>query len=154
MTLDDFEGGLDRYGVDLADWPDGVAAMARALLADSAEARALVETRLRFERLFAAPTPPPAPSVDAILRVATARPRRRGDALSQRWLRWIGAEAPLGLGWRPAAALATYLAVGLLTGFLTGSLSGEASPRLPVLTAATLNFVDGSALDRAGVLDD
>ena len=76
MELRDFRRRLETHGAGLARWPEGEAVAARALLAASAEARALLAETLRLDAALDA-TPggaalPPDPEALARMRAAVA----------------------------------------------------------------------------------
>ncbi|CAM3991621.1 Hypothetical protein HVIM_03727 [Roseomonas mucosa] len=76
MELRDFRRRLETHGAGLARWPEGEAVAARALLAASAEARALLAETLRLDVALDA-TPggaalPPDPEALARMRAAVA----------------------------------------------------------------------------------
>jgi hypothetical protein len=59
VLLEDFEDGLDEYGTDLNDWPDGLRVAALALLERSSEARQFFEDEKRLDAaLLASATRP------------------------------------------------------------------------------------------------
>jgi hypothetical protein len=82
MGLDRFAELLDAYGARPERWPDGERAAALALLARSAQARALRDRAARLDALLDR-LPDVAPSPDLAARVLRAAPRRRrrGPAL-------------------------------------------------------------------------
>jgi hypothetical protein len=111
MSLARFASILDAYGAAPRRWPATERAAAEALLAGSAEARAMLERAAELDRLLdAAEAPAPSPALRAAVLRAAPRPRRRSDL-------------PRRLGGRRAAAAA--LAASLLLGIVAGgTLSG------------------------------
>ena len=104
---------LDAHGADPDAWPEAELDAALALLASSAEARALNASAARLDRLLdRAPTLGPSPELKArVLATAgeAARPWRRRDA-------WGLAVWPFGPVWQPAAALAVAALLGIALG--------------------------------------
>jgi hypothetical protein len=58
MTLDEFSRGLDRYGPDLARWPESEQSVARAFLREDQRAAALHASALRLDALLGATVAP------------------------------------------------------------------------------------------------
>ena len=108
MDLSTFADCADRFGPDLNRWPEPRRGAARALVADSAEARALlVRVRSLDDRLNAlAREPAPAHLAPRIL---ASLPKDRWAELTE-WFR-----AAL---WRPALAATLPLALGFIIGAL------------------------------------
>ena len=105
---------LDACGADPDGWPVAERDDALALLASSAEARALGERAARLERLLdRAPTLEPSPELRARVLAAAGRAappwRARSDA-------WALALWPFGPVWRPAAGLAAAVLLGVAVG--------------------------------------
>lgn len=97
-----FENGLDRWGGDLAGWPDEARRDAVALLAVSAPARELHESMLEVERALALPLTGDT-GFDRFTAVATRQPQeQRARPMLRR------------AGW--GAAIAAALVLGILIG--------------------------------------
>lgn len=122
MQERDFEALLDRYGADLARWPDAaLSSDARALLVRSLEARTMLDKACRLADLFdAAAMPPPQPT-EALVERATAHPQMaaRRKRISVADFSWLG------LGRWHAVAFASCLVLGILLG--VGSVSNSDS---------------------------
>jgi len=119
VSLNEFTSALDRWGTDLTHWPTGPREDAASLLAESAEARALLAAERQLEAFMR--TNDPAGAVDgaAVTRLingvmanlptpapAASRPRR------PHWLAALG----LGNEWmaRFAASMAAAAMLGLV----------------------------------------
>lgn len=149
MGLDRFHAMVEAYGGRPEHWPAAERAAALALLAVSAEARALRDEAVALDALLdRASVPAPSPALaDRILAqapvVASARPApasaaRAGPAVRLgRWLRLVLPEAA---DWRGAAALAASLLVGIAVGYLTPPADSAAG-----WTAAEQQAVDAFA---------
>lgn len=113
LSLQRFSELVEAYGGDASRWPGRERAAARALLADSAEARALIEREIVVERGLQLPEPPPPPAAlrARILQAAPSRPAAKSRGFWRDLLDEFG-------GWRPvlvpaAAALVLGLGLGL-----------------------------------------
>lgn len=106
--IDVFADRLDAYGPDLARWPADRAGEAQALLARSAEARALQSESERFARLLASAAEAPAPHGFAF-RVVGEIAARRED----RWFRLFGSPGRFGLASAGLCAAAVVIGVSL-----------------------------------------
>src|SRR5262249_37344088 len=126
MTLARLRAVIDAYGTRAARWPAAERAAAAALVAESAEARALVTAAAPLDELLdSVPAIAPTPALRAaILAVAPRAAPRRGDG----WRALIG---ELG-GWRLAGAvLAASLVLGIVSGgWLSRGMSTETMPDL------------------------
>ncbi len=119
ISIDRFRTLLDAYGAAAERWPEVERAAALALVAESAEARTLMDDARKLDDLLDS-LPVAEPSPDLTERLLAAAPVA-GPAPSARqrssWIRRsIGALWPELPAWRPAAALAAALACGLVTG--------------------------------------
>ena len=105
---------LDVHGADPDSWPEAELDDALALLASSAEARALNASAARLDRLLdRAPTLEPSPELKARVLVTA------GESVHPRRIRprtWAAALWPFGPAWQPAAALALSALVGVALG--------------------------------------
>ncbi len=129
---------LDAHGADPDAWPETERDDALALLASSAEARALNASAARLDRLLdRAPTLEPSPELKARVLAAAgeaARPWRRRDA-------WVLAVWPFGPVWRPAVALAVAALLGIAFGTVAPpGLVGSPDPAPLAEEFATLAF--------------
>ena len=127
MTLARLRAVIDAYGTRTAHWPAAERAAAMALLAASAEARALVTKAAPLDELLdTVPAIAPTPALRAaILAAAPRAAKRRGDG----WRALIG---ELG-GWRLAGAvLAASLVLGIVSGgwLSLGQTTEASSPDL------------------------
>lgn len=129
MTLEEFEAALDLYGASVADWPEAQRLGAAALLARSAQARAMLAAAEEVSTLLAQTRAGPGSGgngvgIDRIVAIATARPQERPPA--------VGLRLPHA-GWRYAACIAV-----ALTGFALGMADGlsQAAPLSPIVTLA------------------
>lgn len=118
MDLARLEALLAAYGADPARWPDDERDAALALLARSAEARALRDAAARLDAaLDAVPAPEP-PSADLVARVLAAAPA-----------------APAERGWPWAAAAASLAAAAALSLWLQGTTPTVEAPDVAGLGA-------------------
>jgi len=129
MTLEEFEAALDLYGACVADWPEAQLLGATAVLARSAEARAMLAAAEEVATLLAQTRAGPGSGgvgvgLDRIVALATARPQQHPTA--------VGLRLP-GAGWRYAACVAV-----ALTGFALGVADGlgQAAPLSPIVALA------------------
>jgi hypothetical protein len=129
MTLEEFETALDLYGACVADWPEAQRLGAAAVLARSAEARAMLAAAEEVVMLLAQTRAGPGSGgdgvgIDGIVTIATARPQQRPPA--------VGFRLPHA-GWRYAACIAV-----ALTGFALGVADGlgQAAPLSPIVALA------------------
>lgn len=113
LSLQRFSELVEAYGSDVSRWPARERAATPALLTDSAEARALIEREIAFERALQLPEPPPPPAAlrARILQAARFGPAARSSGFWRDLLHEFG-------GWRPvlapaAAALVLGLGLGL-----------------------------------------
>ncbi len=107
MRLTDFAAALDRHGPRMARWPAADRGAAERLLADSAEARALVAAATSVDR-----------AVAGLMQPARPLPPLAGRAKSARTVR-AGAVMP---SWpRLAAFGGAALAASLVLGFALGT---------------------------------
>lgn len=109
---------LEAYGADPEAWPAAERDAALALLARSAEARALRERAARLDRLLdqlldRAPALEPSPELKA--RVLAAA-NQAAPPWRQRLSAWSFALWPFGPVWRPATALALAALFGVTLG--------------------------------------
>jgi hypothetical protein len=128
MTLEEFEAALDLHGASVADWPETQRLGAAAVLARSAEARAMLAAAEEVVTLLAQTRTAPASGggigIDGIVAIATARPQQRPPAVRFRLPH---------AGWRYAACIAV-----ALTGFALGVADGlrQAAPLSPIVALA------------------
>jgi hypothetical protein len=129
MTLEEFEAALDLYGASVVDWPEAQRRGAAAVLARSAEARAMLAAAEEVARLLAQTQAGPGNGgegggIDRIVAIATARPQQRPPA--------VGLRLPHA-GWRYAACIGF-----ALTGFALGMADGlsQAAPLSPIVALA------------------
>ena len=111
MTLERLRAVIEAYGTSAPRWPETERAAAAALLAESAEARALLAAATPLDELLdAVPAITPTAAMRAAILAAAPRGRlRRGEA-------WRGLIGELG-GWRLAGAvLAASLVLGIVSG--------------------------------------
>ncbi|WP_020187445.1 hypothetical protein [Methylopila sp. 73B] len=119
--IDLFADRLDAYGPDLARWPADFAGSAEALLACSAEARALQSDSQRFARLLASAAEAPAPNGFAF-RVVGEIAARRED----RWFRLFGSPGRFGLA--SAGLCAAAVVIGVSLGLATSPTGASYDP--------------------------
>jgi len=143
MTLEEFEAALDLHGASVADWPDAERSGAATVLAQSAEARAILAAAEEVATLLATTraTWPAAArpghargptghgtgdgtGTDRIMAIATAMPQQRPAAAGLRLPR---------AGWRYAACVAV-----AVIGFALGVTDGlrQAVPFSPIMALA------------------
>lgn len=131
---------LEAYGADPEAWPAAERDEALALLARSAEARALRERAARLDRLLdQAPALEPSPELKA--RVLAAA-NQAAPSWRQRLSAWTFALWPFGPVWRPATALALAALFGVTLGTVAPlpSLVGGADRALLVEDISMLTF--------------
>ncbi|MGE0746183.1 MAG: hypothetical protein AB7K86_13085 [Rhodospirillales bacterium] len=110
MRLSHLETLIGAHGGDPARWPADARAAAGALLARSAEARALLADARALDRALAAWQPaPPAIDAAALAARATAAAQPRPAAAGRDWR--------IAIGWPRIAGLATACAVGFVLGW-------------------------------------
>ena len=117
MTLDRLRDVVGAYGAAAHRWPVADRAAALALVAESAEARALLDDALKLDLMLdAAPAPEPASDL-LVSRIMAARPRSVPVAVvqptSRRGLRAFFQDIwPYGSAAVPAGALAASIMLG------------------------------------------
>lgn len=126
MTPERLRAVIEAYGASVTRWPEAERAAAAALLARSAEARALATEAARLDGLLDA-VPAIAPTADLRSAVLAATPR----AKPRRSEGWRGLIGELG-GWRLAGGvLAASLALGIVSGgWLSQGQTTETAPDL------------------------
>lgn len=137
MLLERFRELMDAYGGDPRRWPPAERPPAAALLAASAEARALLAEAAALDRLLdeAPPSAPATLDAERLIARATAAAQERPS------FRTVGAMRPAGRGlWLRAASLAAATIIGFVVGWTQLADTSDA-------TAAS-----GSSLDYAGDL--
>src|SRR5579871_1858242 len=137
MLLERFRELADAYGGDPRRWPPAERAPAAALLAASAEARALLAEAAALDRLLdgAPPSAPATLDAERLIARATAAAQDRPS------FRTVGVTRPAGRGlWLRAASLAAATIIGFVVGWTQLADTSDA-------TAAS-----GSSLDYAGDL--
>ena len=118
MSLDRMKTLLDAYGADPNRWPEGERAMARELLASSAEARAYAQEAQLLDSVLSHAALRTAVHIDATaLASRIARTPQRRDAAAGIRARSSGAGAWFAFGWPNFAALAAAGVVGFLVGW-------------------------------------
>jgi len=126
MTLERLRAVIEAYGTSSVRWPEAERAAATVLLAESAEARALVTEAEPLDALLdAVPAIRPTAAMRAVILATAPRARRpRGEG----WRALIG---ELG-GWRLAGSvLAASLVLGIVSGgWLSLGQTTETSPDL------------------------
>lgn len=143
MTLDQFIGGLNRWGAALAQWPEGERAAAMTLLEASAEARDAMAEAVRVEAFVQAHDPACALEPDALVRVMNSVMARLPAATPSRRSWWTALAERLGLGgagreWAPRFAMST--AVAVVLGLLVGDrLPYNDSPNLSPMEALAMS---------------
>jgi len=126
MTLARLRAVIEAYGTSTARWPAAERAAAVALLAESAEARALVAKAAPLDELLdAVPAIAPTPALRAAVLAAVPRAApRRGDG-------WRAVIGELGGGRLAGAVLAASLVLGIVSGgWLLKGTSTETMPDL------------------------
>jgi hypothetical protein len=117
MNVVEFEDLLDRLGDDLSTWPAGQRVEARALLAQSAEANALLrEARAMRGLLARPPVKAPAGLADRIMAQATSAPAVAKAPEKGRFLeRFVRSMWPTSPTWR-MAFLSACFCIGVFGG--------------------------------------
>lgn len=144
MTLDQFIGGLNRWGAALAQWPEHERAEAMTLLEASAEARDAMAEAVRVEAFVRAHDPGRAVDRDAVVRMVNsvmahlpaAPPPRSWWAALQDWSGLGGS----GREWAPRFAIS--MAVAMVLGLLVGD-------RLPYNDSQNLSPMEALAMSTA-----
>lgn len=119
ITLERFAAIVDAYGASPMRWPVAERGAAEALLAASAEARALLGDARMLDGMLAA-APVEAPSAALVERLMAARPRAAAAPAAARpksfFRELIGAIWPYGSPALPAGALAASIMLGVALG--------------------------------------
>lgn len=127
-STNEFSDNVDRWGVDLTQWPDEQAERARALLKDSTEAQRLLASAQRLQTLLLALPEVTAP-VELTARIAARPPADAWDAISA-WFK--------GSLWRPVLAGSLPLLVGFALGFtMTVNPNDEMADQISLLSLTT-----------------
>lgn len=108
MSVERIQELTDRYGAELSHWPRDAASAARAFLATSTEARAVLARAHRLDRLLRIGQSRMIP--------ANLRERILAAAPGGDWRELLAALWPFGPVWRPAAALFCVALMGVLLG--------------------------------------
>lgn len=130
ITLERFAGIVDAYGASPERWPADERAAAEAMVAGSAEARALLAEAAALDSVLSA-APVDAPSAALTERLIAARPRgpaaMASPRVSQGILRGlIDAVWPYGSPVVPAGALAASIMLGVALGSVADiTVAGE-----------------------------
>jgi hypothetical protein len=145
MTLARLRTLLSAYGADPVRWPEDERDAARALIAESADARAAYRQARDFDALLDKAPLQATPNVEATVlasRIAgSAVPRRIAsatglNALAARW----------SFGWPNFAALAAAGIAGFVVGWMDlgpgPSLAAEFDADIPALIAPIIDFED------------
>lgn len=142
MRIDEFEQALDRYGGDVAKWPDGLRAEAEALTASDADAAVRAARAARLDDLLAEAVMPAPVDAALIGRIVAGLDNgvRHGVTLhpTPRLAAWAG------------AAMIAFLSAGYAAGLMLPTSQGED-------TFAGLMFggdlaADSETADAGGVL--
>ncbi len=136
MTLEEFSAALDRFGAGIAGWPETEREAAMSLLAQSAQAQALLVGATRLEAFVQAHDPARAIGPDALARVmngvmANLPRQRQRPTLAQ----WLGLPE-LSREWLPRFAVS--MAAAALLGVIVGG-------RLPINTIERLSPIEALA---------
>ncbi len=153
ITLERLAGIVGAYGASPARWPGDERAAAEALLAASAEARALVADAARFDALLDM-APAEAPSEALVARLMAARPRAipaaPAPAPRKTFLRgFVETVWPYGSPAFPAGALAA----SIMLGVTLGSALDISLPTTATMTAATPDATTGDELVSLALAD-
>ncbi|MDP1627548.1 hypothetical protein [Parvibaculum sp.] len=155
ITLERLAGIVGAYGASPSRWPEDERAAAEALLAASAEARALVADAARFDALLDM-APAEAPSEALVARLMAARPRAvppvsaPATAPRKTFLRgFVEAVWPYGSPAFPAGALAA----SIMLGVTLGSTLDISLPTTSTMTAATPDAATGDELISLALAD-
>ena len=141
LSLQDFEDFLDRWGDDVASWPQPARRDAQALLAHDPRAGTLLAEARRIRELLAAqPAPRARPELAArILAAAAASPHSPPQIAEPDPSRLVGLVLWLPRFWlRPVLVLPLCFALGLLVGVhsVSGPATGLSSDELPAFFLA------------------
>ena len=129
MTLDEFENSLDRWGSNLAAWPEPARSEGTSLLRESEAARRELAHAQNIDDLLAATHRAPASVRQEIVdRVAA-------NDVWQRLAEWFANTL-----WKPALAAACTLALGFAIGFSSSAVDVTDND---LAEASTLTFFDG-----------
>ena len=142
MRIDEFEQALDRYGGDVAKWPDGPRADAEALMASDAEAAARAARAARLDGLLAEAVRPAPVDAALIGRIVAGLENGARHDVALR-------PTPRLAAWATAAMIA-FLSAGYAAGLMLPTSQGED-------TFAGLMFggdwaADSETADAGGVL--
>lgn len=142
MTPSQFSVALDRWGANLANWPEDQRNASETLLKHSAEARAMLAEIARMEAFIQTNDPAQAMGDDALMRVMNsvmaalpkAEPAGRSTLAALR--DWLGM-AGMGSEWLPrfAVSLSTAAVLGLMV-----------ADRLSVHTTQQLSPIEALAM--------
>ena len=108
MTINRIQDLADRHGPELSHWPRAEASAARAFLATSSEARAVLARAERLDRVLGA--------ARSHSMTVNLRERLLAAAPAGGWRELLRNLWPFGPVWRPAAALLGLALVGVLLG--------------------------------------
>ena len=115
MTLDDFKHVLDSYGSSRNSWPQEVQDDCAKLLAEDAQARALLQNQHRLDAALDSLSVPDFPGLEA--RILNQPLPARDRALTDRLVEWLVPDsASLSELWRPAMAACVPLVFGIVLG--------------------------------------
>lgn len=126
ITLQRLREMLEAYGASAARWPESERLAAEALIAASAEARALMADAVRLDHLLDL-APVDEPSSALVSRLMAARPRASEDIAQARvakverrslWRSFVDAIWPYGSPAFPAGALVASVMLGVAFGSL------------------------------------
>ena len=120
MTKERFRELLDAYGANPARWPEAEREAALAFIEASAEARALRDEAVAFDRLIdLADTTPATAQLEA--RILATLPPAGATSGIRAFLAGLIPGHPV---WVPASALALSLALGLAAGIFVPAIAG------------------------------
>jgi len=144
MTLERLAEIAGAYGASPDLWPAGERQAVQALLAGSAEARALVDEAGKLDRLLAMAPSADAPSAELLSRIMAARPRAATGQIVSRERRRAGPWSsiarivwPYGSPAFPAGALAASIMLGIGFGAaLPSSVTAEGLNSLGLTSGA------------------
>lgn len=128
MTLDQFLAGIDRWGADLAQWPEDERMGAAVLLETSPEARAARLAEVNLEAIIRLSDPANAIGQDAVRRVINSvmaqlpEPTQARHSWGAALWEWLGL-AGIGREWLPrlAVSMATAAVLGVVVGNSLGA---------------------------------